>query len=116
MNVSMLLAVTRFTPNRIVRRSLPCDVLKLLRNTYAMHPPSGADICKKKRNVCTECVHCQLQLISITVIIKRNYNLHTQYNFTINILIIYFICASETTPVCATTFNSGFIEKQFYKC
>ena len=40
--VSRLLAVTRFTPNRMVRSSFPCDVLKLFRSTKAMQPLSPA--------------------------------------------------------------------------
>lgn len=40
--VSRLLAVTRLTLNKIVRSSLPCDVEKLLRRTYATQPLSLA--------------------------------------------------------------------------
>lgn len=40
--VSRLLAVTLFTPNRIVFNSLPCDVPKLCLKTYATHPLSVA--------------------------------------------------------------------------
>jgi len=43
--VSKLLAVTLLTPNRIVRSSFPCEVLKLVLRTKAMQPLSAA---KKK--------------------------------------------------------------------
>lgn len=39
-NVSRLFAVTRFTPNRIVLRSFPCDVLNDVLKTYATQPLS----------------------------------------------------------------------------
>ena len=42
-NVSQLLAVTRFTPYNMVRSSFPCDVLKPLRATNAIHPLSPAE-------------------------------------------------------------------------
>lgn len=48
--VSKLFAVTRLTPNKIVRSSLPCDVLKPVRSTQATQPLSCATGGKKGKN------------------------------------------------------------------
>ena len=54
--VSRLLAVTRLTPKRMVRSSLPWDVLKLWRSTYAMHPLSLAEN-KATNSLCMYLMH-----------------------------------------------------------
>lgn len=46
MKVSMLLAVTLLTPNKIVFSSLPCEVLKPCRRTKPTHPLSVAEVVK----------------------------------------------------------------------